>query len=145
MAPVTITNSSGETIHVSITNYEDQGSMAFFRINNGSAEVWQRDRIQSMTVFRHGNPVPDVLVVQPDSQHNWYRGTSMLRFDPERSEHYIGTTTTWWQMMHLSLFNLLVWYHDAGRNFVPPTYPDASTPPLSSFRAESILTLFGNL
>ncbi|KAG1751402.1 uncharacterized protein EDB91DRAFT_1343867 [Suillus paluster] len=70
MAPITITNSTGGDIQVRITNYEDQGSSDFFLIASGEPSVWQRDRIQSMTVFRSGNPVPDVLIVNPKETHN---------------------------------------------------------------------------
>ncbi|KAG1751408.1 uncharacterized protein EDB91DRAFT_1343870 [Suillus paluster] len=68
MAPVTITNATGGVIHVTITNYEDTGSMGVFAIDAGSASVWQRGQFQSMTVFRDNNPVPEVSVIQPSAQ-----------------------------------------------------------------------------
>ncbi|KAG1751403.1 uncharacterized protein EDB91DRAFT_1333722 [Suillus paluster] len=68
MAPVTITNSTGGVIHVTITNYKDKGSMGVFSIDSGRASVWQRDNVQSVTVFRDNNPVPDVSVVWPTAQ-----------------------------------------------------------------------------
>ncbi|KAG1751407.1 uncharacterized protein EDB91DRAFT_1243675 [Suillus paluster] len=70
MAPITITNSTSGEIQVRITNYEDQGSSDFFPIASGEPAVWQRDHIQSMTVFRSDNPVPDVLIVNPKETHN---------------------------------------------------------------------------